>query len=480
MSDASTVAKNTLVLFAGELIAHALGFVITIVLARYLGAAGFGIYSYVFAFASIVLIFSDIGTSTLMVRDASRKRILLKKYASNIIIIKLILSILLILAVFTITQFTNRTSSVSKEIYFAILAMILLEFSFFFRKYFNIIQELEYEAYIKVCEKVMTLTLILIAVFYKLNLFFIILLFVIAYGGTFVISAYYAFRRVGALNFKFVNFIFWRYLFKNSWQFWLATVFTVIYFKIDTVMLSFMTNYAAVGWYNAAYKLIDGLNFVPTLFIVAIFPAMSFLYFKDQKRLKKIFGKYVSYLFILAIPIGIGVTLLSDRIILSFFGYQYSNAALALQILIWAEVFVFVNYFMGFLLNAIDKQRLFTLTTLVGLICNVFLNLLLIPRYGIYGAAFATLFTEILNFIQLYSYSSEYGYSFSIIQTISKPIMASIVMALVIYATLSLHVLAIISLASAAYIIMLLLLRAIGKEEFNLFLSAIKKLRGIK
>ena len=66
---------------------------------------------------------------------------------------------------------------------------------------------------------------------------------------------------------------------------------------------------------------------------------------------------------------------------------------------------VFVNYLMGYLLNAIDKQRLFTLTVALTTMLNIALNLALIPKYSFAGAAYATLISEIVSFVMLYYFT---------------------------------------------------------------------------
>ena len=474
MSDSAIIAKNTLAIFSGEIVAHALGFFITIILARYLGDAGFGVYSFAFAFASIIVIFSDLGISTLMVRDASRNQKLLKKYAATIFVTKGILSLLILGVVSFIVAAEPSVETLS--VFLATMAMIFLEFSFFFRKFLHVKQVMEYEAIIKVFEKLVTLALLPFLIWYGFKIVGAVTVFLVAYALTCILSYYYAISKVTTFKPRF-DAKFAKYLFRHSWQFWLATVFAVIYFKVDTLMLSIMTNYEYVGWYNAAYKLIEGLNFMPTLFIVAIFPAMSVLYVKNKQYLQTVFEKTIYYLLLLSIPIGVGVSLLASRFILLFYTSEYGAAIGVLQILIWAEVFVFVNYFMGFLLNSIDKQGLFTRTIFIGLIINVVLNTVLIPSYGIYGAAFATLATEIINFFQLFRYTKNSGYTFNILKTIYKPLLAALVMGIVIYFSLSLHLVLILSLAILTYFLGLFLTKSIGKNEFNLFLRAIKKLR---
>lgn len=119
-----------------------------------------------------------------------------------------------------------------------------------------------------------------------------------------------------------------------------------------------MVGNAAVGIYNAAYKLIFVLLFIPTVFITSIFPLMS-QHFESSKTLLKIeYEKSVKYLFAIAMFIFVYGFVFADKIILIIYGEGYTASITALQTLIFVIPLIFIGTLFSYLLGAINKQKL--------------------------------------------------------------------------------------------------------------------------
>ena len=262
---------------------------------------------------------------------------------------------------------------------------------------------------------------------------------------------------------------------KESFPFWFTTIFMSIYFKIDTVMLTFMKDYAATGWYNASYKIIDTLSFLPFVVITAIFPAMSKFHKNNKMLLKILYEKSFYYLTLLALPLGLGATLLADRIILFVYKQSFINSVIVLQILVWALVLIFMNYIMGYLLNSVEKQKLFTLATGLCAVLNVVLNFILIPLYSFIGASIATVITELFNFSMLYYFTSKNGYKINILKMLLKPATVTALMGIFVVYFMRLHLLLLIPLSILFYFSILFLIGGIKEDDKKLLLSFVKK-----
>jgi O-antigen/teichoic acid export membrane protein len=191
-----------------------------------------------------------------------------------------------------------------------------------------------------------------------------------------------------------IDWNFWRPTIKEALPFGLSGVFVTIYFWIDSLMLSVIQGNQAVGWYNAAYRLVFSLLFIPTVFNTAVFPAMSRFYLSSQNSLQLMWKKYLRFMLILGIPIGVGTTLLARRIILLIFGEGYAPSVVVLQLLIWSMVFIFANAPFFRLFESTNKQIVVTKITGLMVIVNVAINLILIPKFSYVGASIATLITE--------------------------------------------------------------------------------------
>ena len=178
---------------------------------------------------------------------------------------------------------------------------------------------------------------------------------------------------------------------------------------------------------------------------------------------------------ILALPVATGLTMLADRVIIYVYSSAFSNSIIALQILAASLIFAFVSYLMGYLLNAIDKQRLFTFSIITTTILNVILNLILIPKYSYIGASFATLISEIVGFFMLYYFTYKNKFRINLAKIVFKPLIANTVMVGLIIYLKNLHLLLVVGISAIAYFLVLFLIKGIGRDEINLLKSYTKQ-----
>lgn len=128
------------------------------------------------------------------------------------------------------------------------------------------------------------------------------------------------------------------------------------------------------------------LTFVLTAYNTSIFPMFSKIFMTRADSIRYACEKSFKYLLILSVPICVGTTLLSDRIIYTIYGSSFSGAIPVLQILVWLLMFLVVTN-IGFpLLTATHRERLNMYILGVSAISNIILNVALIPRYGAIGS----------------------------------------------------------------------------------------------
>jgi O-antigen/teichoic acid export membrane protein len=167
-----------------------------------------------------------------------------------------------------------------------------------------------------------------------------------------------------------------------------------VYDRVDILMLTAMTSASDVGLYAAAYKLLSLTNLVPMILVTALFPALSREAVLGSAEAARIFTKGLKYLTFLALPLIAGAMVLAEELVVFMFGAEFQKAAPALQILSWVSGILFVNIFLATLLTAANHQKKLVYVQICGLITNISLNLILIPKYSFVGAALATLATE--------------------------------------------------------------------------------------
>jgi O-antigen/teichoic acid export membrane protein len=183
---------------------------------------------------------------------------------------------------------------------------------------------------------------------------------------------------------------------------------------------------------------------------------------------------------ILALPIGVGTTILADRLIAVVFGSTYANSARPLQILVWSSVFIFVSIPFGNLFNSLNKQAIVAKAAGIGVVLNVILNLLLIPRYSLIGASIATVSTEFLILALFLFWSRRIGYTISLnrlLTTILKVSILSALMGIFIVQFPGLTLLALVPLGALLYFMGLFVIRGIDGDDVHLAKKIVRRRR---
>ncbi len=467
MSESKGIIRNVSFLMASDIIGKILSFFLVIAIARYLGDAGLGKYSFAFAFVGLFSIFADFGLSTYLTREIARNKEKAKKYASNMLALKLVLAAISLLLPIIIINFIEKSTEVRTAVIIVAIASSMLNISSVFGTLFAAYEKLQYWALITLLERVVTVGLGLLLIFKGSGLIGLVIAYLISYLTVMITASILSYIKTTSFTLSFDR-EFWIYLLKNSLPFWFTTIFITIYFRIDTVLLQMMTNYEAVGWYSAAYRALDALYFIPAAVITAIFPVMSRFHVDNKKMLQELYKRAFYYLLILAIPIATGITLLSGRIISLMYGGKLAEAAPALQVLIWAEAIIFISALAGYLLNAINKQLAFTFITGFAAFLNIGINLFLIPKYSYMGAAVATVVTELFVLLLLYYFAWKSGYGVNLAKALIKPIIAAAFMAAGIIFLDPLSLFIIVPIGAAIYFGILFLIKGIGNEEIKI------------
>jgi O-antigen/teichoic acid export membrane protein len=186
----------------------------------------------------------------------------------------------------------------------------------------------------------------------------------------------------------------WRAAAREALPLWLATLFSLLYFKGDVVILKAFSGDAEVGAYSAAYKVFEGLMIIPSVVLTAAFPPLARA--KDDPERQRRWEAALSVVLLVLGALAAGVVYLgSDRIVALVYRAGFERAVPSLRVLAGALPILFLNYGLTHFLIARDLERRNLFFTALMLVVNVSANLMLIPRLAGPGAAWATLVTEV-------------------------------------------------------------------------------------
>jgi O-antigen/teichoic acid export membrane protein len=193
-----------------------------------------------------------------------------------------------------------------------------------------------------------------------------------------------------------------RGLLRESFPLLLNSLLLAVFFRFDVVILRAVSGDAAVGIYDAAYKLIGMTQIVPPYFVAALFPVLARYAIGDRAAFDRAFSRAIGMLQLIAWPAAAYMTVLAHELIFVVGGTQFlPGAAIALMVLIWYLPLSYVNGVIQYALIALRRQRTITIAFGIGAVVNLGLNLIFIPPYGYLAAAIVTIVTEFALLIPL-------------------------------------------------------------------------------
>jgi len=180
-------------------------------------------------------------------------------------------------------------------------------------------------------------------------------------------------------------------LMKDAFPLALSAIVIIVYMRIDQVMLGEMLNDEAVGMYTVATKISEVFYFIPSAFVMSLVPALVQARESDGANYLVRVEEMFSIVAIGAVLIAVPISVFANPLIQFVFGPNFTSAAPVLQIHIWALVFAALGVASGQYLLLEGLNGILLQRTALGAAVNILLNVLWIPRYGIVGAAWASL-----------------------------------------------------------------------------------------
>ena len=362
---------------------------------------GMGQYGFVTSFVLFWFIVSDFGAGGYLYREWSRgdKSIPEVEKDFNVVFtMRFFISLIVFIPFLIINYYINREVLLPLALFFAVTFFSI--FTSLVDNYLTAINYFKYTTVRTIIEKstIVAVGGVLLWMWPRLEMVFIAMLV-----AQFVSLAYYSFS-VLPFRFRLVfNPARTKELILKGLPFLLLAFFTTIYSRIDMVMLKYMSSFDAVGWYSAAYKFLDLASLLAVgLYLPAVFPILSALY-KEEIKVKFVdfFYKSLRIIFSLGLLVTIGTIFCSPLFISLFFPASFGPSVLALRILIIVLIFGTFSMLFNNLLFIQNKEKIGLYIIIFSACLNIGLNFLLIPKYSLYGAAWATVLAEAVNLFLL-------------------------------------------------------------------------------
>ncbi len=475
----SLLARNTFYLTTTAIGQKVIAFVYFLFLARVMQPESTGIYFLAVSFIMIFSVVADFGITHVVVREIAKTPERAKELLRGALGAKLLFMVLAVFVANIASVGLGYDTLVIQLILLASVSLFCDAVHLLFYGALRGMQKLQYEALGMFAGHLASVTVgALVLCFYpSLHLLIIALMFASVVNVMVSVSKVVNILGIGVLvpTFEKRNL---GLLLKAALPFALAAVFVKVYSYVDSILISKYLGTAELGYYAVAYKFTYAFQFLPMAFIAALYPGISASIDKDEFRVNQMMEKGMWYMAILVIPISLGIWAIAPEAVL-LAGDNYAPAAPVLQILIFALIPLFLDFPIGSLLNAANRQSTKTAIMGITMVINVVLNLFLIPRIGIIGAAIAALISFIFLFCTGYYFINKIIPSFTHTQflKIVGPIVLSGI--LMLAATLLIKPvvgwIAVIPIAAVVYMTALWIFGAVKRSDLNLIKKLISR-----
>ena len=394
---ASRYVVNTGWLLAGRLLGFPINLVVVAYVARYLGVESFGVLSFALSVVGLFTAAAGLGMDNILVRELVRNPELEPTLTCTSLLMRITSGVVLSGA---IILFASTANLPDHEYWILVITSLSLIFqsSAVLKCYFEANVRAKFVAQAMLAQILVSALLkILLIVLEAPLIWFAVVSVVESMVLALMLFGFYRAER-GKLGVTG-----WRFdveaalgLLRSSWPFILQGIALSAYMKLDQLMIRAMLGVEEVGIYSAAVRISEGWLVIAVILTTSLYPALISAQKISEELFRERLTDFYSLMLWCSILIAIPIVLFSDTIIAVVFGQDFSSAAKVLAVHAWSGIFVFLITASSRWYLAINRERSILYRALLGAISNVLLNYLMIPAYGIVGAAYATLISYAL------------------------------------------------------------------------------------
>ncbi|MBD3281677.1 oligosaccharide flippase family protein [Candidatus Uhrbacteria bacterium] len=479
MSTTRAIAWNTGAQAAGKVISTIFGVIIIALMTRYLGQVGFGYYSTANAFFQIFAILLDLGINVMIVQMLGEHKGN-AKYEKRAVSATMTFRLLTAFILLGIAPFIGLLFPYAFEVKLIMFALWVSFFAATLNQVVIGVQQRHLKMHIvaiaEVAGRAILLVGLLLAVFLNLGLLTIVVFVSVGSVVNLIINWWVA-RSYASFAWNW-DPKFWKELLSRSWPIGISIFFNLAYFKSDAFILSLVRPASEVGIYSAAYRVLEIAVTFPFMLAGIMLPLMAHAWAKkNQAKFAKYLSQSYSAMLLFAMPLVAGVLVLGTETIVFISGSEFAVSGDILKILSLAVFMIYFGTISSHVVVAINKQKAMLPAYAVVAIITVILYVIYIPIYGMWAAAWLTVFSEtaIALAATWFAYRSAPGI-FSLM-TIAKILFASLVMALAILPLKQLWLPIPIISGMVIYAVMIYVTGAISKDTIKEIMN-VRKVAG--
>ncbi len=470
MSVTRKIAHNTLYQIAGKIISTFLGLIALAMLTRYLGQVKFGWYITTIAFLQFVAILIDFGLVPVTAQMMSEPRFDKRRLLRNLLGFRFATAVIF----FAVAPLTALLFPYPLPVKIAISFTSLSFLANAMNQIFIGFYQQKLKMYIQAIGEVAGRIVLVAGLFFliRMNATFLTIMGLITVSGiSYLLVMWFSSIKYTRPTLAFDRTI-WLAIASKMWPIAISIVFNVVYLKGDIILLGIFKDQAEVGLYGAAYRVIDILAQTAMMLMGVIMPLLAFSWARGlEEKFNKRYQQAFDAMMLLAVPMTVGVIVMAEKIMLLVAGPEFAPAAAALQILALAVLGVFIGAVFGHTAVAINKQKKTIWVYATNSVLTLIGYLIFIPAYGMLGAAWMTVFSELYAALFLFLVVKRYVKNGLRLHTFNKIVLSSLIMGLVIYWFIGQNVILVSLIGMAVYTVVLYAIGGVSKQTVREIIS---------
>jgi O-antigen/teichoic acid export membrane protein len=422
------ILANTVYRGAADVGSKLISIAFFVVLARHLGESAFGVFVFGLTLAAMLTVLAGFGQDQVLTREVARERSRLDEYFANTVALKLALA-LPVLVVSALVMAAGVDAEMLWVVLLLGIALVAEQLASACFAVYQAFEQLVYVPIVIITQRLITAVAGIAAVLAGAS---VVAVSVVYLGGALaaMILAYVLLVRRVARPGLLVSTGSWRRLLIAAAPVGVASVLSLLMFRVDTAILAFLESDAVVGAYGAAFRLFEATLFLSWAVTTAVFPVLARLSITSRPSVGEVFDGSLKLVAALTLPLGVGMAILSEPIVHLVFGQEFDEAVVPLQLLSPAIVAYSIAFVSGGMLVAQNRQRATAIVYGAMTAFNIAASFILIPARSLDGAALAALLTQIFLAFALLGIARAAAGSIGWMRVFAGPLAASAALAL--------------------------------------------------
>jgi O-antigen/teichoic acid export membrane protein len=489
-----TVAKNASVLMASQLITWGLTLLLMLFLPRYLGAETVGQLYFAGSLWAIVAITITFGMDRYLTKEIARYPEKTSELFGSSIIIRTILYVFGFGGVALYLSYVKESPETIKVVYVIGISQLIWQFIGASQETLQGLEQMQYMSIGNIVGKAVNTVVSIVLLLLGYGVLTIAAVNILSAGANLALQLYFL-GQMHPIRLRF-NLRGSFEMLKASSPYLMARLFLVVYQQVDIVIMKSLSNpdnpyieqtiisEAAVGWYGVADQLFGTFLFIPTVFMTAVFPALSRMYATGSKSLPKLMSKSFDILLLLSVPIGLGLLVIAKPLVVLLFGADFAPSGPVLAVMGIVLILTYQNILLGQFLVSTDRQNTWAVVMAIATLATIPLDLLIIPwtaevwNNGAIGGAMVYVITELGMMMIGLRMLPEGALTKSNLWLAGRVLLAGLGMVAATWWVRDMFIVIPIGVGAVTYIALGLLLQIVSKEDREVLMGAGERVLG--